>query len=251
SLDDPQRYARSLVVGKLLEQGRGLAQQGDVAGAVAKFAEALAFDPKLGIEPEAEAKRIYAPKVVEQGRVLAKQGDIIGATVKFQEALALDPKLGIEPEAEAKRIYASEVVEQGRVLAEQGAISDAVAKFEEALALDPSLDTDPEVAEAWNALCWFGATWNQAALVLDACETAVKLAPDDGNIRGSRGLARALTGDVQGAIEDFEFALKRAKAEGLGEEFIQSRTQWVKALREGQNPAVIFDAATLEGLRGE
>ncbi|MGB3221058.1 MAG: tetratricopeptide repeat protein [Anaerolineae bacterium] len=237
------------VTQSLREEASQLAKQGDIAGAVAQFEEALTLDPKLGIEPEAEAKRIYAQALVEQGRVLAEQGAISGAVAKFEEALTLDPKLGIEPEAEAKRIYASALVEQGRVLAEQGAISDAVAKFEEALALDPSLDTDPEVAEAWNAFCWFGATWNQAALVLDACETAVKLAPEDGGIRDSRGLARALTGNVQGAIEDFEFVLEWAKTEGLGEEFIQLRTQWVEALAAGQDPKVIFDAATLEGLR--
>lgn len=128
SLDDPQRYARSLVVGKLLEQGRGLAQQGDVAGATAKFKEALALDPGLGIEPEAEAKRVYAPKMIEQGRALAEQGDIAGATAKFEEALALDPSLDIKPEVEAKRIYAPKVVEEGHSLMKQGDIVGAVAE---------------------------------------------------------------------------------------------------------------------------
>ena len=54
--------------------------------------------------------------------------------------------------------------------------------------------------------------------------------------------------DVQGAIEDFEFALEHAEAEYLGDEFITSRTAWAKALREGQDPAVIFDEATLQEL---
>ena len=77
------------------------------------------------------------------------------------------------------------------------------------------------------------------------------MAPEYGIIRDSRGLARALTGNVQGAIEDFEFALERTKAESLSEEFIASRTAWVKALRDGKGPKVIFDAATLEGLPNE
>jgi regulator of sirC expression with transglutaminase-like and TPR domain len=38
---------------------------------------------------------------------------------------------------------------------------------------------------------------------MDACERAVALAPDDGQIRDSRGLARAMTGNIEGAIEDF------------------------------------------------
>ena len=44
-----------------------LAEQGDIAGAVAKFTEALALDSNLTIEPDVEAKRIYASKLVEQG----------------------------------------------------------------------------------------------------------------------------------------------------------------------------------------
>lgn len=142
-------------------------------------------------------------------------------------------------------------MDAAKSLAEQGDIASAIAKFKEALALDPSIATDPDHAEDWNALCWSGATRNQAALVLEACETAVKLAPDDGRIRNSRGLARALTGDVPGAIADFEFALKWAQETRYREEFIASRTAWLAALREGQAPADIFDAATLARLRGE
>ena len=143
--------------------------------------------------------------------------------------------------------FALQLRDEARSLAEKGEIASATAKFNKALALDPSLATDPTAAESWNNLCWRGATWNQAALVLDACETAVKLAPDVSNIRDSRGLARALTGNVHGAIADFEFAL----AQSGSTDFVASRTAWVKALREGEDPAVIFDAAELEALRHE
>ena len=68
-------------------------------------------------------------------------------------------------------------------LAEAGDIKNAVAGFDEAMTLNPKADI---LADAWNRLCWYGATWNQAALVLDACDAAVKLAPDSGNIRDSR-----------------------------------------------------------------
>ncbi|MFZ1631769.1 MAG: hypothetical protein WAV70_22895, partial [Anaerolineae bacterium] len=61
-------------------------------------------------------------------------------------------------------------------------------------------------------------------------------------------LARALSGDVQGALEDFEFALAQAKANRWSPYQIATRTAWIKALRAGQNP---FDAATLERLRPE
>ena len=191
------------VVQTMYDQAHAQAEQGDIPGATAKFREAMALDPSLKVEPETEAKRLYASKVVDQARSLAEQGDISGATAKFTEALALDPSLKIVPEAEAKRLYAPKMVAQGSALAEQGDIASATAKFKEALALDPTLDIKPEAALSWNELCWNGAIWNQAALVLDTCETAVKLAPDDGKIRGSRGLARALTGNTTGACGRF------------------------------------------------
>ena len=58
--------------------------------------------------------------------------------------------------------------------------------------------------DANNAVCWVGSLDGFAEIVLPACDRAVELAPDDGNARDSRGVARAITGDVQGAIVDFE-----------------------------------------------
>ncbi|WP_306558131.1 tetratricopeptide repeat protein [Nostoc sp. 'Peltigera malacea cyanobiont' DB3992] len=66
-------------------------------------------------------------------------------------------------------------------------------------------------ANSWNTLCWGGSLQKQAADVLPACDKAVALAPEDSRIRDSRGLARALTGDTQGAIEDFEAYIAQAQ----------------------------------------
>jgi WD40 repeat protein len=240
----PNWPVHDTVTNPLRKEAQELAKEGDIADAVAKFEEALALDPSLPIEPQAEATRIYASVLVEEGRGLAQQGDVTGAVAKFKEALAIDPSLVLEPEVEAERSYASWFVEEGRSLAQQGDVTGAVASFEKAQTLNPDIRIS---ASDWNTLCWLGAILNKAALVLDACETAVRLAPEDGGIRDSRGLARALTGDVPGAIEDFEFALQRATAEG----FIQSRSAWVQSLRAGQDPAAIFDATTLQALRNE
>ena len=220
----------------LLEQGRDLARKGDITAAAAKFAEALRLDLSLKLEPETEARHIYALTLLRKGRDLARKGDITAATAKFAEVLRLDPSLKLEPETEARHIYALTLLRKGRTLVEQGSnlarqgdVAGAIAKFEEALALDPKLTTNPEVAQDWNGLCWDGATWNQAILVLDACETAVKLAPDDGSIRDSRGLAWALTGNTTRAADDFEFAVKWAQETGEEADFIESR----KGLGEG------------------
>jgi hypothetical protein len=65
---------------------------------------------------------------------------------------------------------------------------------------------------------------------------------------------RALTGDLQGAIEDFQSVLdqlgdnKRYKDayRSVGFEDAQQRREWLKALRSGENP---FTPEVLEALR--
>jgi acetyl esterase/lipase len=95
----------------------------------------------------------------------------------------------------------------------------------------------------WNRVCWNGATHRQAEAVIDACNEAVRLDPDDPEVRDSRGLARALQGDREGAISDFEFFLERVTDEGR----LALRSAWVEELRAGSDP---FDDELLRRLRG-
>jgi hypothetical protein len=76
-----------------------------------------------------------------------------------------------------------------------------------------------------------------------ACEKAVELAPTDGGIADSRGLARALTGDIENAIKDFRFFI----GQGVGRNF-ELREQWIVELEAGNNP---FTEKVLEQLRSE
>ena len=61
-------------------------------------------------------------------------------------------------------------------------------------------------ANYWNILCRFGSLHGYAADVMRFCEKALALAPNDGAIIDSRGIARALTDNTKGAIEDFNFS---------------------------------------------
>jgi WD40 repeat protein len=97
-----------------------------------------------------------------------------------------------------------------------------------------------------NAICWRGSLDGSAARVLPVCERAVALLPELPEIRDSRGLARALTGNVSGAIEDFSAYIASAGRDGQSAERTADREVWVAALREGRNP---FDTATLAALR--
>ena len=84
--------------------------------------------------------------------------------------------------------------------------------------------------------------WEHAAEVMPACEQAVALQPDNGGRRANRGLARALTGDVAGAIADFETYVAWERRDGRRAQ----REGWLNALRAGENP---FTPEVLEGLR--
>lgn len=57
-------------------------------------------------------------------------------------------------------------------------------------------------ARSWSALCWYGSLYGYAPKVLYAGNKAVELDPEYSY--DSRGLARALTGDMAGAIADFQ-----------------------------------------------
>jgi regulator of sirC expression with transglutaminase-like and TPR domain len=69
----------------------------------------------------------------------------------------------------------------------------------------------------------------------------VKLAPNNAYIRDSRGLARALTGNFKGAIEDFQVFIESTDDADVKAQ----RESWVKDLQAGNNP---FTPEVLENL---
>ena len=228
-----------------LKAAETLAFKGDIDGAMEMFSHALELEPDLDLDPETETKHFAALGLVQQGERLAQQGDVDGAIAKFQEALEFDSGLDIEPETEAKRLAAPVYIEQGAQFAQEGNIEGATEKYSEAQLLDPALEIS---ATSWSTLCWWGSLWDHAVNVMDACETAVESSPEDGNIVGSRGLARALTGDFDGAIEDFAFYVQWATDNGQDESDIAQREEWIAELEAGRNP---FTEGVLEELRGE
>ncbi len=178
-----------------------------------------------------------------QGENLARNDDINGAVNKFGKAQQWDNKLKFDSQLRAKEFVNKGKVErsvnEGNSRLEEKKFKEALAAYTAALKLDPKVEIP---TSSWNKLCWDGSLQKQAADVLPACEQAVALAPEDGNIRDSRGLARALTGDTQGAIEDFEAYI----AQPGNKDRKAQRQRWVKDLRAGKNP---FTDAELKKLR--
>ncbi|MCL6752153.1 hypothetical protein KBT16_14760 [Nostoc sp. CCCryo 231-06] len=174
-----------------------------------------------------------ATTLVIQGEKLARNDDINGAVEKFSKAQQWDNKLKFDSQARAKEFVnkgkAERSVDEGASRLEEKKFKEAIAAYTEALKFDPKVEIP---ANSWNEICWQGSLQKQAADVLPACEKAVTLKPEDGNIRDSRGLARALTGNIQGAIQDFEAFIAQTEDKN----YKAQRQRWVKDLRAGKNP---------------
>src|SRR5207245_8515077 len=98
--------------------------------------------------------------------------------------------------------------------------------------LGPVLQT--EDLDVNNELCWFGNIHEFATMVRPACEQAIALAPEASKdwYKDSRGLARALTGDTAGAIEDFTAVIKVVtplNKRGSKNAFLRRRELWIAA----------------------
>lgn len=128
---------------------------------------------------------------------------------------------------------------QGESAVRRGDIAGALAAYTTALNLDPRLNKS---LEFWYRLCWDGSLWNSAADVMFACEQAVALEPLSERTREARGLARAMTGDYEGATEDLE---QSAACASTAEDREQLRG-WIETLRSGRNP---FTEDVLRALR--
>ncbi|MBD2214090.1 caspase family protein [Nostoc linckia FACHB-104] len=168
--------------------------------------------------------------LVNQGQAIAKaDGDIKTAEAKFNQARKLDSNVAIPSTIEVGQLAALALVTQGEKLVKDGKVKEALAAYADAQKFDPNLKIS---ADSWNKLCWDGSLRGYAADVMFACDKAVALEPENINIRPIRGIGRALTGNTQGAIEDFEAYIKSTD----NKEDKAQMQSWVNALRAGKNP---------------
>ncbi|MGL4376040.1 MAG: AAA-like domain-containing protein, partial [Microcoleaceae cyanobacterium] len=215
----------------IFTQAQELAKFGNIHQSLALFIEAKKLDSRLEFNPE---KDIYQPASlywVNQAKRYVDQGDFKFSSFLFNKSLKIYPKLKINIESEITLADAIAALNQGN-------IETASNNFKKALDLDNNLDIS---AEQWGKLCSKGSLNGYAKKVLFACENAVKLSPYDASLTDNRGLARALTGDFSGAIEDFKAFVEWTN----NDEKKAQRKEWIKMLKLGKNP---FTPEVLEGL---
>ncbi|MBF2065459.1 MAG: CHAT domain-containing protein [Calothrix sp. C42_A2020_038] len=211
----------------MVTQGEKLIIKGDIEDGIAKFRTALSWNPtKLKFNPTAKAKALI---LVKEGEDAGQQCDLEVASAKFQSALELNANLGFEPQTKARQFVSLNLIRKGEKCAANGKVLAAIAAYAQAQKFDPSLEISPS---SWSHLCWYGSLHKHPADVIYACEKAVALVPNDAEILDSRGLARALIGNTEGAILDFQafIAWTSNPKDKL------KRQRWVNTLRTGINP---------------
>jgi WD40 repeat protein len=142
-------------------------------------------------------------------------------------------------------IYLADAFEQAKAFALAEGTEQSLAIL--AQAVQSAVET--ENAALNDYFCWNGSVDGLAESVMAACERAVELDSDNARYRDSRGLARVLTGDFEGAIKDFESYIEWGQNQGRRfEERLRKRQDWIEQLETGHNP---FDEAVLKELRQE
>ncbi|MCL2934883.1 MAG: trypsin-like peptidase domain-containing protein, partial [Trichodesmium sp. MAG_R03] len=212
-----------------------------------QFTPAKVTNPRAGdlltYEPTVPGEGVYPG--MSGGAVLNEAGQLIGIHVgltqfdgdgvgvlvstflreipqQVSKVLVRSTSVGIEKNKITTKLY------KGRSFVKEGKVKEAIASYQKAEKIDPTQIS----AFNWNTLCRYGSLYKKAADVMFACEKAVVLSPKDGDIIDSRGLARALTGDIEGAIIDFQVFVEWTS----NEERKAQRQEWIKALQAGENP---------------
>jgi WD40 repeat protein len=219
----------------LFKQAQESATVGSIHQSLALFTEAQKLDSRLTFNPEKDVNQPASLYWMNRAKSYVEEGHPQLVKFLFNKALKLNPKLNINIEAEIALAEGIDALNPEK----NKDIKKAIEKYQTAIKINPSIDIS---LYPWNGLCWYGSLNGYAQEVLFACENAVKLAPKKGNIRDSRGLARALTGDYKGAIEDFQAYVEWTN----NEEKKKQRQEWIKTLKAGKNP---FTRELLEKLK--
>ncbi|MBD2295236.1 pentapeptide repeat-containing protein [Anabaena sphaerica FACHB-251] len=162
---------------------------------------------------------------------------------RWVNALWLHEALNVPSELAQQPLFSAAVaLSEGMSLVGEGKFAEAIQAYNQALSIDPNLQIS---AESWNILGWFGTLHGDPADVIYACENAVASEPEDKIWQDSRGLARALTGNLTGALTDFQSAVD-SNALDYSEVDKQRRLRWIEALKAGLNP---FTPEELEEVR--
>jgi hypothetical protein len=132
-----------------------------------------------------------------------------------------------------QEIRAGVLVSEAQTFIRQEKVEDALAALEEAKKLHSAVKISDKI---YADLCWSGVLEDKAQLVLEACEISANNNPEHGGMRDSRGVARAMTGNLEGVIQDFKHYVEWAPSRNRPQARIDRRKRWIEQLNNAQNP---------------
>jgi WD40 repeat protein len=233
-LDSSQEY--DVDAGIKFFRAEQLARSGQVDSAIAVAREVTSLSSSSAQRREGLDDVVAV--LIARAKALTDSGNYRETNQLVTKITAFSADGGKLAAREISRIVQPIILDPALKLAEAGQVDSALVLFEQARTL---LGDDKIPPYYWNDLCWYGALWRRAPDIMRACEQAVKMRPLDGHYRDSRGVARALSGDRAGAIEDFAYYI------GFSDDSIikRDREQWIKTLRAKGDP---FTPKVLQGL---
>jgi WD40 repeat protein/tetratricopeptide (TPR) repeat protein len=244
---DPVFEAKQQRAAGLLSTGLTRAKSGDSKAAVRDFEEALRLDPvgypqRLSFETSG---------LRDAGDKQAASGNIADAIFSYESAIKLDPRLAqsLNPSTEANRQWANALRAKANEFIEQKRFQEAFTVLSSMVSIytaSPQLDPNKAIAaNSLNSLCWRGSLQRQTTQVMSACNQAVAFTNStNGSYRDSRGVARALTGDRKGAIQDFQYFADQTNNTDLKKQ----RLGWIDILSHGGDP---FTQSVLDSLTNQ
>jgi WD40 repeat protein len=255
---EPKAYVKHLRAWVRLEQGQAFARAFMLDNAMAKFREANDLDPDLELDPKRMASLLTGRAYLElaHNQAMWNQAAALDALKKSRELLAdagpppepnspreLDPNRQVRLFAATNAGYSNLgglVSDAGNSLCVQGELDQAYAIYQKAREIDPLLNVRPDF---WNTLCrQAAATGVELGKRFGfAGDLAVALEPANANYRDTRGIARALRGEREGAIKDFQAFLWTC----FSYQQRQERQGWIKSLQTGSPVDQIFTPKVL------
>ncbi len=194
---------------------------GDIERAFEDIQNALDSEPDLAV-----AHLVLGNAYIARG----SDADLAKALTEFSRAIDLAPD---SPLAYFNRgLVYSEMEDLGRSLSD----------------LRRAQELSPNEVTFNGALCWQMSVAGAPQDALPYCDRAIAHDPS-GQAGEGRGLAYALTGQVEKAIADFEAFLEwvdSSPKDGCRDYYRPSREEWIEELRSGNNP---FDSEILPHLR--
>jgi tetratricopeptide (TPR) repeat protein len=227
--NNPDSAAQTWLTNEVKSLAKDQAWSGDLQGLTASLEFLKDLDPQYS----AKTKEIATNIVKRRVRTLVQRGNLEEVEKNYQQLLALNPESKFDPEDRARQEIAKALIYKAETFVRQKKVEDALTTLEEAKKLHSAVKISDEI---YAELCWSGVLEDKAQLVLEACEISVKNNPEHGGMRDSRGVARAMTGNLEGVIQDFKHYVEWAPSRDRPQARIDRRKRWIEQLDNGKNP---------------